>query len=139
MQKKIQSFVWAVTCAAGLSLLSAPAHAGGAKAAKPHIDKSAGNIQLIYPVDSQAKGEEGSIDFALYISAGGHPTGKYKIYNSTGYPDLDNAAVQSAMGWSYIPGTDASGDKVSAWIPIHLEYRLPQKPGSGEAAAKAAK
>lgn len=136
MGTKTRQLILGAACAVGLAFSGAAAQADGAKGTPPRIDKSSGNVQLIYPTDAQAKGEEGSIDFALYISAGGHPTGRYKIYKSTGHPDLDNAALESALGWPYVPGKNAGGETVSAWVPIHLEFRLPKKPASGEASAK---
>jgi len=120
-------------CLAGLALAVTAARADDGKITPAQIDKSGGQIQLAYPTDAQARGEEGSIDFALYLSAGGHPTGKFKLMKSTGFADLDDAAIQSAMAWHYLPARTADGDTTSAWIPLHLEFRLPKPPASGAA------
>lgn len=130
MRKTARHFISAAMCAAGLALTSAAARADDANTRPPQIDKTAGPVQVAYPLDAQAHGEEGTIDFALYVSAGGHPTGKYKIYKSTGFTDLDNSALQSALSWHYIAGKDADGETTSAWLPLHLEFKLPPSPAA---------
>ena len=120
-------------CLAGLALAGEAARADDGKITPAQIDKNAGQVELAYPMDAQVRGEEGSIDFALYLSAGGHPTGKFKLMKSTGFADLDDAAIQSAMAWHYLPARTADGDTTSAWLPLHLEFRLPKPPAAGVA------
>lgn len=120
--------IWVAACVAGLALSGGMARAAEGKITPPQIDKSAGDVQVTYPIDAQARGEEGSIDFALYLNAEGRPTANLKIMKSTGFDDLDNAAIQSALGWHYLPARTAEGDTTSAWVPLHLDFRLPEPP-----------
>ncbi len=113
---------WAVTAA----------RAGDAQLIPAEIDKSAGPVTLKYPKDAQARGEEGNIDLFLLISSGGHPTGRYKIAKSTGYDDLDNAALESALNWRYVPARTKDGDAHSSWMRVHIEFKLPKVPGGGK-------
>lgn len=102
------------------------AHAGDAKLIPAKIDRNAGQVNLIYPRDAQARGEEGGVDLLLQISSQGHPTGRVKVAKSSGFADLDNAAIQSAMNWRYTPAMTVDGDAQTSWVPLHIEYKLPQ-------------
>jgi TonB family protein len=113
-------------CLVGLALVSGTAWAGGTTVIPAKIDKNAGPVQLKYPKDAQRNGEAGSIDFALYLTASGRPTGKIRILKSTGFKDLDNAAIDSALNWRYVPAQTTDGDTQSSWITLHLEYKLPR-------------
>jgi len=126
MREAIRRFsAGTAACLVGLALMSGAAWADGTLI-PAKIDKNAGPVQLKYPKDAQRNGEEGSIDFALYLTAGGHPTGKIRIFKSTGFKDLDNAAVDSALNWHYVPAQTTDGDTQSGWITLHLEYKLPK-------------
>ncbi len=94
----------------------------------PKIDNSRVNPSPLYPDSAQMRGEQGSVDLSVYLSSSGYPTGKLKIVKSSGYADLDNSAVEAVLGWHYVPATDSSGDTHSAWMPVHIVFKLPQPP-----------
>lgn len=128
----------AVAALGTAGMMSVPARADAAKGTPPHIDNRY-PVNLIYPKDAQSRGEEGVFNMALYLSSGGHPTGRMRIYKSTGFKDLDNAAIESALAWHYVPAMDADGDAVSGWVPIHIQFKLPSAEQPAPASAPPAK
>lgn len=127
--------------AAVAACLLAAATAGAALAAgdsgltPPRIDSSHVNPTPLYPDDAQKRGEQGSVDLSVYISYSGHPTGALKVVRSSGFDDLDNSAIEAVLGWHYIPATDSGGDTHSAWMPVHVEFKLPPPPQSAPPAS----
>ncbi len=129
--------VMAAACLFGISALSAPALAGGATPAR--IDTTKINPAPLYPADAQKRGEQGSVELSVYVGSAGQATGKVKVTKSSGFPDLDNSAIEAALGWHYLPATDANGDTRSAWAPLRIEFQPPPPPPPTKAVAKAAK
>ena len=82
----------------GPSLTVPGAQAGEAKLIPAAIDQDAGPVALKYPEAAQLRGEEGEIYMYVYIAADGRPTGRAKVVQSTGYDDLDNAALEIGAG-----------------------------------------
>lgn len=93
----------------------------------PKIDNSRVNPAPLYPDGAQIRGEQGSVDLSVYVNYSGRPTGKLKLVKSSGFGDLDNSAVEAVLGWHYIPAMTADGDTRSAWMPVHIEFKLPQQ------------
>ncbi|HTQ12816.1 MAG TPA: energy transducer TonB [Rhizomicrobium sp.] len=105
--------------AAAAVFMAAPAFADYAKA---HIDTTQNN-QTIYPASSQAAGEEGLVKMKAYVRANGRAT-RVKIVQSTGYRDLDDAAIQSVMNWRFVPAME-NGQPTSDWTELEIGYKLP--------------
>jgi protein TonB len=100
------------------ALMVSPALAGRA-----HIDTSHDN-RTIYPTSSQAAGEEGLVKIQAYVRPNGRAT-RVRIVESTGYNDLDRAAIQTVMNWRFVPATQ-NGEAVSDWTDLQIAYRLPE-------------
>ncbi len=94
----------------------------------PQIDTSRPHDQ-IYPVTAQRSGEQGDVYLKVYVHENGK-TDRVQIAKSSGYPDLDNAAIESVLNWRYIPAR-RNGDTVDEWTTLHLVYQLPQQAQSG--------
>src|SRR5579862_5478598 len=98
---------------------------GAASAADspPHVDVTQPHEQ-VYPETAQAGGEQGTVLVQVYV----HPNGKIAKYNvaqSSGFGDLDAAALQSVLNWRFVPAM-RGGDPVSDWAVVKVVYQLPQ-------------
>ena len=91
----------------------------------PHVDVTQPHPQL-YPESAQASGEEGTVLVDVYVRENGK-VGKYNIAQSSGFGDLDNAALQSVLNWRFVPAT-RDGDTVPDWAVVKVVYQLPHTP-----------
>ncbi|HTT85569.1 MAG TPA: energy transducer TonB [Rhizomicrobium sp.] len=89
-----------------------------------HVDSSKPNADPIYPDSARAAGEQGTILIDVLIRSDGRLS-KFRVAQSSGYGDLDDAAVQSVLNWHFAPAT-RDGDPVTDWTTVKVEYRLPQ-------------
>jgi TonB family protein len=110
--------------------LSAPAYPSPAAAvsamdAPPRVDATQPHTQL-YPESAQASGEQGTVLVDVYVRPNGQ-IGKYALAQSSGYGDLDNAALQSVLNWRFIPAR-RNGDTVPDWTIVKIVYQLPPAP-----------
>lgn len=126
----------AAACLLGLALLPGAASAAGTGLIPARLDNSAVNPQPLYPNDAQQRGEQGSVDLAVYVSSAGRPTGRLKLIRSSGFPDLDNSAVEAVLGWHFMPAQNTDGDTESAWQEVRIDFKLPPPPQPQAAPAK---
>lgn len=106
------------TIAAGLLSASALAADAG-----PKVDTSK-PTPVIYPVSAQQAGEEGTVIVNVYVTDAGKAK-KIAVAKSSGYTDLDTAAVETALNWHYIP-VSRSGASVSDWAAVQVVYKMPE-------------
>lgn len=99
--------------------------ASAALASPPHVDPSADN-GTIYPKNSQTLGEQGIVTVNAYVRPNGRAT-RVKLVNSSGYADLDTAAIQTVMNWKFIPAME-NGEATSDWTKLQIVYKLPDQP-----------
>jgi TonB family protein len=78
---------------------------------------------VIYPVAAQRAGEEGTVVVDVFVPQSGKPQ-RFHVAKSSGYPDLDDAAVATALNWKYVPAF-RDGDSVSEWAAVQVVYKLP--------------
>ena len=114
----------ALICTAAAAGLMAAGTASAADAA-PRVDLTQPHLQQ-YPESAQANGEEGTVMVAAYVRPDGRPS-KIQVQQSSGYSDLDNAAVASVFNWRFIPAMH-NGDTVSDWAAVKIVYQLPRPP-----------
>jgi TonB family protein len=88
----------------------------------PAVDSSH-PMTIVYPVTAQRAGEEGTVVLRVYVNVMGQPA-TVKIVQSSGYPDLDNAAVESALNARYVPAIE-DGATSADWATVQIVYRLP--------------
>ena len=115
------SFAFVGTALCAVMLGSSPALAGDTPA---HVDSTQENAQPIYPDSARAAGEQGTILVDVLVHSNGRP-GQYRVAQSSGYGDLDSAAVQTVLNWKYVPAT-RDGDSVSDWTTVKVVYELPK-------------
>ena len=70
-----------------------------------------------YPALSRRLGEQGRVMLDVYILPDGS-VGEIKLNRTSGFPRLDNAALQAVKSWKYVPAK--RGDK-----PIPYWYVQP--------------
>ena len=92
--------------------------------APPRVDASYTNRQPPYPESAQVNGEQGTILVNVLVRPSGRPV-KAWVSSSSGFPDLDTAAVQGVLNWHFVPAT-RDGDTVSDWATVKIVYQLPQ-------------
>jgi TonB family protein len=87
------------------------------------VDRSAPTPAPTYPDSAQVAGEQGDVVLDVYVSSGGHAR-KFRVNQSSGYADLDNAAAEAVASWQFIPGVKG-GDTVSSWTTVKIHFELP--------------
>jgi protein TonB len=110
--------------AIGLMTLVAGATPSFADETPARVDTSANNAQPAYPDSAQANGEEGIVVLGVNVNSQGHVK-RFRIQQSSGFADLDNAAVEAVMNWNFIPAT-SDGDNVTRWTTVQIEFKLPR-------------
>ncbi len=91
------------------------------------VDSTKPNAQPAYPDGAQANGEQGTVIVDVYVNSNGRPT-KARIVRSTGFNDLDNAALEGVLNWRFVPA-ERAGETVSDWTKVQIDFQLPQAPG----------
>lgn len=111
---------------AGILGVASVASASNAPAStKPHVDTTKPH-PVVYPKDSQRAGEQGSVVVRVYVDTKGKPI-RFSVAKSSGYKDLDNGAIETAVNWSFVPAT-RNGEAVSDWAMVKIDYNLPKTP-----------
>lgn len=77
-----------------------------------------------YPDDAQLTGEQGDVLLAIQVASNGRPE-RIRVQQSSGYRDLDDAAVGTAANWHYMPAM-SGGDTELGWAKVRIRYQLPQ-------------
>lgn len=98
--------------------------AASAQDAPAHVDPSYPNPQPPYPDAAQVNGEQGDVVLDVRVT----PFGKVRsaqVAGSSGFPDLDNAAVEGVLRWRFVPAME-NGDTASSWTKVTISYRLPK-------------
>ena len=90
--------------------------------APPKIDLTKANYQPHYPASASGKNEHGDVTLAVYIEASGKPS-KVNVATSSGFDDLDQAAVAAVQGWQFVPGAK-NGAPIPAWTKIVIHFQV---------------
>jgi protein TonB len=116
----------AALCALALSAVVAPVRAEDGRENPAHVDMSRPHPQPPYPDTALANGEQGNVLVGVYVGSGGRIE-KYRVAQSSGFGDLDDAAVESVLNWQFVPAT-RDGNPVSDWTAVRIVFQLPQPP-----------
>jgi protein TonB len=117
--QKLPAALSAVLLAGGFLILSAPAWSG----TPAHLDRAYNNPQPPYPDSAQQNGEQGTIAIDVLVRASGRPS-RVRVVQSSGFPDLDDAALEGVLNWRFVPAT-RGGDAVKDWTTVKVVYQLP--------------
>ncbi len=101
---------------------------GSGPAQRPGEGEIANNPRLIsggknYPAAARSANQQGTVLVHVTINVAGKVVNA-SLAASSGYPLLDNAAVNAAYGWSFSPATDPYGTPLSYTGNIPVEYDL---------------
>jgi TonB family protein len=111
-------------CLASFACLLMPsAQAQGMGYSKPHVDLAANNMQPAYPPSAQINGENGSVIVSVLVSTSGKVQ-QTKLYQSSGFDDLDNAAIAGVMSWKFVPAM-RDGSPESDWAKVKIDFQIP--------------
>jgi protein TonB len=96
---------------------------GDASNTNPKVDTTK-PTPVVYPENAQRAGEEGTVVVGVYVTESGRVT-RANVAKSSGYTDLDNAAIETAMRWHFVPAIH-SGKVAADWASVQVVYKLPQ-------------
>lgn len=99
-----------------------------AQDAQRQLDPHYPNYQPAYPDTAQVNGEQGDVVLKLRVTENGRVRG-VQVTRSSGFVDLDNAAVAGVMSWRYMPA-----DGSSMVDNVKIAYRLPTAAATAPAA-----
>jgi TonB family protein len=109
-----------IVSAAMAGLLLILGSCGGPHRLKP--PRVASEIKLDYPLSAQMKKIEGEVGIAVFVNPKGEAE-EVNLVLSSGYAELDEAAVQFSRGVKFEPGT-LDDRPVGAWTRLLLRYNL---------------
>ena len=114
-KRRLIGVVWGSLVFAAVALTAAQA----ADTAPRKLDPAFPNYQPAYPDVAQVNGEQGDVILKVRVNEDGHVRNMI-IEKSSGFTDLDNAAVGGVMRWRYLPS-----ERWSSWEHVTISYRLP--------------
>lgn len=75
-----------------------------------------------YPSASRRMGEEGEVRLRVQVDTAGHAR-QIEVYRSSGFPRLDQAALDTVKQWRFIPARQ--GDQpIPAWVIVPIQFSL---------------
>src|SRR5690348_14810070 len=99
-------------------LATVPAAPACAADSKPHVDLKAGNLQPAYPATAIPNQESGAVVVYATVSADG-TVRKVALQQSSGFADLDTAAINAVKGWKFVPAMDG-GEAVEGTTSVQI-------------------
>ncbi len=113
--------------AATSAVAAAPSSASGKTGAPSLVEPSADadylkNPPPPYPRASRRLGEQGTVIVRVFISTQGAPE-KAEVRTSSGFPRLDQAALDAVQRWRFVPGR-RSGTPEAMWFNIPVRFVL---------------
>jgi TonB family protein len=109
----------------GIALAISPAAAADNP---PHLDTSGVNMQPAYPASAAAKNERGATVVGVNVGVNGKVNYAYPLQTS-GFDDLDSAAITGAMGWHFIPAT-SNGKNIDGDTAVEIVFQPPDPAGA---------
>ena len=75
-----------------------------------------------YPPMARLKGYQGQVVLKVLVNRGGN-VGDLELSKSSGYPVLDQAAVDSVKKWIFVPARRGN-ESVEMWVRIPIRFKL---------------
>jgi protein TonB len=114
-------------CFVATAMLLAPAAMADDPNFTPaHVDNAYPHYQPPYPDSAQLNGEQGTVTVEVQVSSTGQVR-KVRLAGSSGFDDLDNAALEGVMGWHFVP-TVQYGEPQTDWAKVKIVFQLPSAP-----------
>jgi len=98
-----------------------------AEAATPPVFNAAylGNTDAKYPLAARRNGDEGKVMLLVKVSAEGVPV-KVDVFQSSGFPALDRAALDAVRAWRFVPARQ-SGKAVEGEVRVPVVFQLGER------------
>lgn len=90
---------------------------------KAHVDASGANMQPAYPETAMAGREQGAVVVAALVKPDG-TVRQVALQKSSGYSDLDEAAMNAVKGWKFVPATK-DGAPIEGPASIQIVFAPP--------------
>ena len=101
-------------------------------ATSPKIDLSQPNNRPAYPDSSKGKNEHGNVQLDVSVDASGNPS-QVTVDMTSGFADLDQAAVAAVQGWHFVPATkDGAAVAGSTKVVIHFQISNDAQNSAGQ-------
>jgi len=84
--------------------------------------KTSSRVDPIYPSASRRAGEEGTVRLKVLVDERGRPR-DVTVANSSGFPRLDQAAMDAVRKWRFVAATDGA-NAITAWTQVAVTFRL---------------
>jgi protein TonB len=116
-------------CVSAFAIIGVAAAGSAAMAASDpddqpaHVDPNYPHNPPPYPDAAQVNGEQGSVVLDVKVGSSGKVR-NIKIDRSSGFDDLDNAAIEGVLGWRFVPAM-VDGETSTDWTKLTITYRLP--------------
>lgn len=120
LQHPIENILGGAALALVLSLGAQPALADSAA----HVDTSMPTPSPVYSASAQVNHEEGNAVVGVLVSETGKPL-KLRLESSTGFDDLDTAALDAVANWHYVPAVK-NGDAATDWAHVMVQFKMPE-------------
>ncbi|MDM0078636.1 energy transducer TonB [Variovorax sp. J2P1-59] len=124
MITQLRSFSAVLAVAAILSACNTPSREQSAQAAgsEPFVSASpkaepSKNQKPVYPATAKRLGQQGKTIVRVLVDVEGRPS-QARVMQSSGYQELDQAAVDAVSGWKYVPGRRKG-------VPEPMEFNIP--------------
>jgi len=78
---------------------------------------------IVYPRLAWTDRDEGTVVVNVYVRTNGKAE-QVKLVKSSGYGELDAAALQQAWNWHYLPAIK-NGEAVEDWAAVSIPYTMP--------------
>jgi len=115
------TFVKLAAVAALMSGSAVPAMAGVTSAA--HVDTSGVNMQPAYPASALPKRESGAVVVGVRVKDDGQVR-RVDLVRSSGFDELDSAAMNAARGWHYVPAYE-NGNPIDDTVLVQIVFQPP--------------
>ena len=105
-----------------LGVIAAVLFAGGVSAAEVPASFDAKNCKAEYPKASLMNEEQGTVSMSFLVSASGDVK-ESKLEKSSGFKNLDKAAIKSLSACKFKPGTK-DGAPAETWTKVDYAWKL---------------
>ena len=75
-----------------------------------------------YPMIAKRRGYEGTVLLNVYVLESGK-VGELNLEKPSGFPVLDESAINSVKKWLFVPGK-RDGISVSSWVQVPIKFQL---------------
>jgi len=75
-----------------------------------------------YPMVPRRMGWQGRVVLNVEVLASGLP-GQIKLHQSSGYDELDNAAIETIRGWRFVAARQG-GQVIAKWVLVPIPFIL---------------